>query len=395
MSTSSEARQYNPLIVFAYTSVVALWIVSQKILIPYEVHFFILVIGILYIACHRSLILLVEEEVSIENEDGTTTTEKKALIERETMRKEDAMFFPVMASGSIFTLYMAFKFFDRDVVNMIISGYMFLMGGVALSTTVSPLLSMLLPILEKKRLTKEISFTPYGDEPWDFSFDLSLSDIFSFFPCVALAAYQYKRKYWALNNVFGIVFCLQGVERFSLGTYKIGSILLIGLFFYDIFWVFGTDVMVTVAKGVDGPIKILFPKTLNPDPETGKLATSLLGLGDIVIPGFFLALLLRFDAHRCESLKKASKDIIHAAFPKPYFHSCLFAYVLGLVATNAVMFYFEAAQPALLYLVPACLLGSLLTAVVRGELKELLAYSEEEEEEEKETEKKEEEKKKD
>ena len=61
------------------------------------------------------------------------------------------------------------------------------------------------------------------------------------------------------------------------------------------------------------------------------------------------------------------------------------------------MFYFEAAQPALLYLVPACLLGSLLTAVVRGELKELLAYSEEEEEEEeeKETEKKEEEKKKD
>ena len=35
--------------------------------------------------------------------------------------------------------------------------------------------------------------------------------------------------------------------------------------------------MVTVAKGVDGPIKILFPKTLTPDPETGKLATSLLG----------------------------------------------------------------------------------------------------------------------
>jgi len=292
---------------------------------------------------------------------------------------------------------MAFKFFDRDVVNMIISGYISLMGGVALSTTVSPLLSLLLPVLEKKRLTKEISFTPYGDEPWDFSFDISLSDIFSFFPCVALAAYQYKRKYWALNNVFGIVFCLQGVERFSLGTYKIGAILLTGLFFYDIFWVFGTDVMVTVAKGVDGPIKILFPKTLTPDPETGKLQTSLLGLGDIVIPGFFLALLLRFDAHKCESLKKVSKDIIHAAFPKPYFHSCLFAYVLGLVATNAAMFFFESAQPALLYLVPACLLGSLLTAVVRGELKELLDYSEEEEEEEEvrdEGEEKEEEKKK-
>ena len=46
------------------------------------------------------------------------------------------------------------------------------------------------------------------------------------------------------------------------------------------------------------------------------------------------------------------------------------------------MIQFNAAQPALLYLVPACLGSSLLCAVVRGELKELFAYSEEEEEEE-------------
>ena len=38
----------------------------------------------------------------------------------------------------------------------------------------------------------------------------------------------------------------------------------------------------------------------------------------------------------------------------------------------------------MLYLVPACLGSSLLCALVRGELKELFAYSEEEEEEEKE-----------
>ena len=47
---------------------------------------------------------------------------------------------------------------------------------------------------------------------------------------------------------------------------------------------------------------------------------------------------------------------------------------------------FEAAQPALLYLVPACLGSSLLCAFARGELKELFDYSEEEEEEEKEEE---------
>jgi minor histocompatibility antigen H13 len=137
--------------------------------------------------------------------------------------------------------------------------------------------------------------------------------------------------------------------------------------------------MVTVAKNLDGPIKILFPRGYNDD--TGKLELSLLGLGDIVIPGFFLALLLRFDAHRAGVGTEAPISI-HTAFPKPYFHSALLAYVGGLATTLYVMIVFKAAQPALLYLVPACLGSSLLCATVRSELRDLFAYSEEEEEEE-------------
>ncbi len=52
---------------------------------------------------------------------------------------------------------------------------------------------------------------------------------------------------------------------------------------YDIFWVFGTDVMVTVATKFDAPMKLLFPRafaTADSDQQN-----SLLGLGDIVIPG--------------------------------------------------------------------------------------------------------------
>jgi len=48
----------------------------------------------------------------------------------------------------------------------------------------------------------------------------------------------------------------------SLPNFKVGFILLWGLFFYDIFWVFGTDVMYAVAKNIDAPIKILFPLDL-------------------------------------------------------------------------------------------------------------------------------------
>jgi minor histocompatibility antigen H13 len=99
---------------------------------------------------------------------------------------------------------------------------------------------------------------------------------------------------------------VQGVERMTLGSYGIGCILLSGLFVYDIFWVFGTDVMVSVAKGLDvccflssrflfddcssfsadhssrqAPIKLLFPK----DVLAAEYQFSMLGLGDIVIPG--------------------------------------------------------------------------------------------------------------
>jgi hypothetical protein len=57
-----------------------------------------------------------------------------------------------------------------------------------------------------------------------------------------------------------------GIEFINLGSFQIGCILLSGLFFYDVFWVFlskpliGSNVMVTVAKSFKGPIKFLFKK---------------------------------------------------------------------------------------------------------------------------------------
>lgn len=50
---------------------------------------------------------------------------------------------------------------------------------------------------------------------------------------------------------------------------------------------------------------------------------------------------------------------------QPYFHACLVAYVLGLGVTIIVMNVFKAAQPALFYLVPACLGSASMTALWR------------------------------
>merc|ERR1739844_433160 len=94
---------------------------------------------------------------------------------------------------------------------------------------------------------------------------------------------------------------------------------------------------------------------------------AMLGLGDIVIPGIFVALLLRYD----QSLKRNSNF---------YFYVTFIAYILGLLTTIGVMHVYKHAQPALLYLVPACLGTPLFFALVRGDIKSMFQYADHPEE---------------
>lgn len=99
--------------------------------------------------------------------------------------------------------------------------------------------------------------------------------------------------------------------------------------------------MVKVATNLDIPIKLLWPKSLTFSTERGF---TMLGLGDIVVPGMFVALALRYDQHH------ASQRGQYANYSKPYFYAALSAYLAGLGMTMTVMHVFKAAQPALLYL---------------------------------------------
>lgn len=99
--------------------------------------------------------------------------------------------------------------------------------------------------------------------------------------------------------------------------------------------------MVKVATSLDLPIKILWPRSLSFAADQGY---SMLGLGDIVVPGMFVATALRYDLN-CSAHKDPKQR-----FSKPYFTSAMIAYIAGLATTMAVMITFRAAQPALLYL---------------------------------------------
>ena len=177
-----------------------------------------------------------------------------------------------------------------------------------------------------------------------------------------------------------------------LGEYKEGLILLSLLFFYDIFWVFYTPVMVSVAKNIEGPVKLMFPK-LKADIEkmrkekgedneyAGKAYDpreyNMIGLGDIVIPAVYVALMLRFDIYL---YKKAKKDISKYGFSfenMKYFITTFTFYNLGIIITLSSMYIFNHAQPALLYLVPCTLISSTLLSFLKKEFKLLWKFNEE------------------
>jgi len=279
----------------------------------------------------------------------------------ESMSTEDAWKFPFIGSGVLFGLYILFKVFSKEYINLLLTTYFLLFGIAAVTATISPLLKFLFP---KKEKPWNYSWLPSWKSKDPYELQFGKSDLLAFVLTLGMATWYVYTKHWIANNILGLSFSIQGVAMLSLGSYQVGCILLGGLFFYDIFWVFGTDVMVTVAKSFDAPIKLLFPKHLFAE----TLEFSMLGLGDIVIPGVFIALLLRFDASRSTNKK---------VFSKLYFKTCYIAYFIGLLTTIAVMHFFKAAQPALLYLVPACIGSSLGLALIRGELRQLFSYEEE------------------
>ncbi|XP_014560343.1 hypothetical protein COCVIDRAFT_89427 [Bipolaris victoriae FI3] len=247
-----------------------------------------------------------------------------------------------------------------------------------------------------------------------------------------VAYFNLVDKPWYLTNLLGFGFSYGALQLMSPTTFATGSLILGALFFYDIYFVFFTPMMVTVAKSLDVPIKLVFPRPAAADDPTSVPSHAMLGLGDVVLPGIMIGLALRFDLYlfylrrqtRRPAVAGEGQEIVEKpkyysltgrwtdyfwthsltgrplwadaktiaeteapfTFPKTYFNAGLVGYILGLLATLSVMMIWNHAQPALLYLVPGVLGSVWLTALVRGEINLMWNYTEEIEDEEQEKE---------
>uniref|UniRef100_A0AAY4D6K4 Minor histocompatibility antigen H13 n=1 Tax=Denticeps clupeoides TaxID=299321 RepID=A0AAY4D6K4_9TELE len=269
----------------------------------------------------------------------------------ETITSRDAARFPIIASCTLFGLYLFFKIFSQEYINLLLSIYFFVLGILALSHTMSPFMNRFFPDnLAIKQY--QLLFTQGSGESKEeiVNYEFDTKDLVCLAISSVVGVWYVLKKHWVANNLFGLAFALNGVELLHLNNVSTGCILLGGLFVYDVFWVFGTNVMVTVAKSFEAPIKLVFPQDLL---ERGLEASNfaMLGLGDVVIPGQFAAI-----------LKKNTRT---------YFYTSFLAYIFGLGLTIFVMHMYKHAQPALLYLVPACVGFPVLVALVKGELTEM------------------------
>jgi minor histocompatibility antigen H13 len=221
------------------------------------------------------------------------------------------------------------------------------------------------------------------------------------------------------NNLLASGIALQTIGTVKVESFAVACALLSGLFFYDIYWVFFSEVMMTVATKVDAPIKFLFPASIESMPGR-PYPFSVLGLGDIVVPGIMAALARKIDVEGLPSIEPFvvpsvsdmiedknqgraatvwpnffnTRDFLIARFakkedaiqPEPvipirelrrqqgkvsYLSYITVGYTLGLGGAFTANEISRSGQPALLYLVPLSILAMLAAAYKNDEVKEL------------------------
>jgi len=275
-------------------------------------------------------------------------------------------YFRFIASGFLFGIYLVILLVSKEYITFVLNIYFFLIGIVALYRAIQPLLIKIrLPLFDKLRERifhiKLSENKPSNDDIMHVDFKFDMVDVIALFLCVLVGVWYLLKRHWIANNIFGIAFSINAIEILHFNKVLNGCVLLGGLFIYDIFWVFGTNVMITVAKSFDAPIKLIFPQDLI---ENGIFAANkfaMLGLGDIVVPGAFIALMLRYDMTR-------------RASSKLYFNVSFVAYIIALVITILILQIFKHGQPALLYIVPLCVGFPLLTALICKDWTTMFAY---------------------
>lgn len=159
---------------------------------------------------------------------------------------------------------------------------------------------------------------------------------------------------WIVMNCLAALVTLFSIEITHFKTLTIASITMAAFFFYDIYFVFFTPIMITVAKKIAIPVKIVWPREPNtfnmwlPYSDTTKF--TLLGLGDIMLPGMYISLLSRAEARVTSTKGLIGKPSLT--------RTCIIAYAISIIIAMCALHIFKKGQPVLLYITPCLLVAT-------------------------------------
>ncbi|XP_076950336.1 signal peptide peptidase-like 4 [Bidens hawaiensis] len=297
-----------------------------------------------------------QDKILKDASDEYLTTESSRSSGVVDINTTSAVLFVVIASCFLVMLYKLMSYWFIEVLVVL-----FAIGGVeGLQTCLVALLSCFRwfehssQTFVKVPFLGAVSYLTIGVSPFCIAF------------AVVWAVYRRISFAWIGQDILGIALIITVIQIIRVPNLKVGTVLLCCAFLYDIFWVFVSkwwfdeSVMIMVARGdksgEDGiPMLLKIPRMF--DPWGGY---SIIGFGDIILPGLLVAFSLRYDWLSNKSLRAG------------YFLWAMIAYGLGLLITYVALNLMDGhGQPALLYIVPFTL-GTMLTlGKRRGDLRHL------------------------
>ena len=277
-----------------------------------------------------------------------------------------ALGFVFIASGMLVLLF----FFIRYLILVLVLVYCFA-AATAIANVFPPLLSGMVPTL-KRHVKRPCCLGGMCD-------GVSQSQLLCTILGVVAAGVWFVLRHsplpvWPLHDVLSLALCLQILQTVRFADVKVSSVLLSLALLYDIFWVFispllfSDNVMIATATGMGHdwgnstdlpPAEMLPMLVVVPKVHDWAGGESLLGLGDIVLPGLLVAFALRVDV------------VKRLRWNHGYFVPMVVGYGVGLAVAIVASMLMQMGQPALLYLVPCTLWPFLILAARRGHLREL------------------------
>ena len=242
------------------------------------------------------------------------------------------MLLPVGAAATLVGVYLVITFFKDLDLSAVVNVYFFVLSSAALFGAAAPPLRRVFGggDNEKNRnlgvevsLPKGLFLDEDGESVTRATLRASDAAALALALAVATADAATGHQNFTLSNACAAAVAADVLQLLGLRSFKAAGLLLGGLAVYDVLAVFasgaatsdGSSLMETVAMATSGPTRLLFPRSaadLASAASASPFPFSLLGLGDVAIPGLLACLALKYDASRSVDMNARARAAARA-----------------------------------------------------------------------------------